>query len=76
MIAANAATPYRAAPVHSSPTASKEFPAMSQGRARAEARDKIRNALRELLLSHTREGAPAPIDAGSTGEPLELTISP
>jgi predicted RNase H-like HicB family nuclease len=54
-----------------------EFPAaMSQGRTREEARENVRDALRELLLSYAREGAPAPIDAGSTGEPLELTISP
>ena len=40
-----------------------ELPAaVSQGRTREEARENVRDALRELLLSYAREGAPAPID--------------
>ena len=54
-----------------------EFPAaMSQGRTREEARENVRDALRELLLSYARESVPPALDTGSTGEPLELTISP
>ena len=54
-----------------------KFPAaMSQGRTREEARENVRDALRQLLLSYASEGTPPPVDTGSPGEPLELTISP
>ena len=54
-----------------------EFPAaMSQGRNRQEARENVRDALRELLLSYADEGqVPSPA-AGSEQEPLELLIAP
>jgi predicted RNase H-like HicB family nuclease len=47
--------------------------AMSQGRTREEARDNVRDALRELLF-HRANTDP---DVGSTdGEPLRVTIAP
>ncbi len=48
--------------------------AMSQGRTREEARDNVRDALRELLLYEASERQ----DASSTSdlEPIELHIAP
>lgn len=50
--------------------------AISQGRTRAEARDNIRDALRELLLHDGATAAAAAVDAGDDLERLQLTIAP
>lgn len=49
----------------------------SQGRDRDEARDMVRDALREMLLAWAQTGAPRPqaLPPGATTEPLDLVLA-
>jgi predicted RNase H-like HicB family nuclease len=48
--------------------------AISQGRTREEARDNVRDALRELLLRHSNESAREP--PRGQADSIEVTIAP
>lgn len=53
-----------------------EWPAVvTCGRDLDEARAMLHDALREMVLSYTQEGAAPPIGTDATQEPLELTIA-
>jgi len=53
-----------------------EWPAVvTCGRTLEEAREMLRDAFREMVLSYTEAGEKPPLGAHVTREPLELTIS-
>lgn len=53
-----------------------EWPAVvTCGRTRDEAREMLRDAFREMVLSYTEQGSAPPVGSEATRETLELTIA-